>query len=259
MQRIIALILLFLTSSGLTYSQEKRLSDENFIGWLVYNGTFKFHQKFSAHTEYQFRRVDGLENGQQHLLRAGVNYIYKPSVIAHAGYGYILTFPYGDYPTVLVGTLTPEHRIYEQVVLKNPVGRCEIIHRYRLEQRWIGKITSQSKPDVESWIYLNRLRYSLRLNMPLVKKLNEKNSLYAVAADEIFIGFGKNLGSNIFDQNRIGAFLGYKFNNNLKVETGFLSQIVQQGGRVNNSPVIQYNSGFQVAAFLDAGLLKKEK
>ena len=48
---------------------------------------------------------------------------------------------------------------------------------------------------------------------------NDKQ-LYAAAADEIFIGDGKNLGVNIFGQNRIFLLLGYKLNKNLSIEGG---------------------------------------
>ncbi|MFV8328193.1 hypothetical protein ACNQGH_20100 [Flavobacterium sp. ZS1P14] len=56
-------------------------------------------------------------------------------------------------------------------------------------------------------------------------------------------------------QNRLAALLGYKVNKNFKIEAGYLSQNLQQGKRVNDKSVFQYNSGFMLSTHLsfDAG------
>jgi hypothetical protein len=51
-----------------------RSKNYNFIGWYNYFGTFTVSQKFSIHTEYQFRRNKLITEWQQSLLRVGVNY-----------------------------------------------------------------------------------------------------------------------------------------------------------------------------------------
>jgi len=84
---------------------------------------------------------------------------------------------------------------------------------------------------------LNRIRYMPRIDVPLYKKL------YAAAYDEIFIGFGKNVGENIFDQNRIGLLLGYRFSTLFRAEAGYLNQTVQLGREIGGRNVIQYNNG----------------
>lgn len=62
--------------------------------------------------------------------------------------------------------------------------------------------------------------------------------------DEIFIVWGKNIGINIFDQNRLLALLGYKLTQDIKIEAGYLNQILQQGKGINDRAVFQYNNGF---------------
>lgn len=54
----------------------------------------------------------------------------------------------------------------------------------------------------------------------------------------------KNVNENIFDKNRIGIVLGYRFNNVLRIEAGYLKQTLQLGREVNNQNVIQSNNGF---------------
>jgi hypothetical protein len=100
------------------------------------------------------------------------------------------------------------------------------------------------------------MRYRLRGEIPLHKKTAAKKNWSIALQDEIFIGWGKNIGANIFDQNRIGVLLGYKMNKLVKFEAGYINQILQQGRRVNNKPVFQYNNGFLVAAHFNVDLTK---
>ena len=95
------------------------------------------------------------------------------------------------------------------------------------------------------------MRYRIRGEVPLYKK-----DLSLIIQDEVFIGWGKNIGANIFDQNRIGIMLGYKLNNAIKFEAGYINQTLQQASRVNNNPVFQNNNGFVIAANLSFNLFK---
>lgn len=63
-----------------SFSQEQRLADHNTIGWLVYTATFRIKPKVAIHTEYQWRRVDGIKNRQQRLLRTGINYALRKDI-----------------------------------------------------------------------------------------------------------------------------------------------------------------------------------
>ena len=239
--------------SQLSFSQEQRLADHNAIGWLAYTGTFKLKGKISIHTEYQWRRVNGLKNWQQGLLRTGVNFAIRKDISINAGYAFAETFPYGDYP---VAAAFPEHRIFEQVVIKNPVGKMDISHRFTLEQRFVGKVVIQNGSKETDYTFLNRMRYRIRTEMPLNKNKHGKNIWSIALLDEIFIGWGKNIGANIFDQNRLAILIGYKLNQNIKLETGYLNQVLQQGKRINDKPVFQYNNGFLLSAHLSFDLIK---
>ena len=71
--------------------------------------------------------------------------------------------------------------------------------------------------------------------------------MYAAVADEIFIGAGKNVGVNIFDQNRLFLLVGYKLNKNVNIESGYFNQTLQQGRRINNQTIMQRNNGLLVS------------
>lgn len=236
-----------------SFSQEQRLADHNTIGWLVYTGTFKLKNKISIHTEYQWRRVNGLKNWQQGLLRTGLNFAIRKDISINAGYAFAETFPYGDYR---VANAFPEHRIFEQLVIKNPVAKMDISHRFTLEQRFVGKVLIQNGSKETDYTFLNRMRYRIRAEFPLNKNKQGKKLWSIMLLDEIFIGWGKNIGANIFDQNRLSALIGYKVDQNLKFEAGYLNQILQQGKKVNNMPVFQYNNGLVLASHLSFDLIK---
>jgi len=227
------------------FSQEARLATHNTLGWFVYTGAFKIKPKLTIHTEYQCRRVDGVRNWQQGLARTSLNYAIRKDVSLNAGYAFAETFPYGDYPAAFA---FPEHRIFEQVVVKNPLGALDLLHRFTLEQRFVGSVTNTNGVKNTKYIFLNRIRYRLRGEIPLHKKAALKKNWSIIVQDEIFIGWGKNIGANVFDQNRIGILLGYKLNKQVKLEAGYLNQTLQQARRVNDKAVFQYNNGFLLAA-----------
>lgn len=245
--------LLFITFVKPSFSQELRLADHNTIGWFAYTGAFKIKAKIAIHTEYQWRRVDGIKNWQQGLFRTGINYAVSKDVSLNAGYAFAQTYAYGDYPAAFG---FPEHRIFEQVVIKNPVGRIDLSHRFTLEQRFVGRVTMPNGIKNTDYFFLNRMRYRVRGEMPLHKKEAAKKPWSIVAQDEVFIGWGKNMGANIFDQNRLAVLLGYKLNQNIKFEAGFLNQIVQQGKRINDKAVFQYNNGLMLGAHFTFSFIK---
>jgi hypothetical protein len=245
--RLFAAFLVFLLPSQLTIAQ--RLADPNTIGWYNNFNTIYFSKKLSLWLEYQWRRDEVITNWQQSLARTGIQYHFSNGVSALLGYGYIVTFPYGDYPAGPYPI--PENRIFEQLVWNDAIGRVQLNHRIRLEQRFIGRIDQKAPVyDISDLIYLNRLRYQLRAAIPLNKQKIENKTLYAVSFDELFIGFGKNVNQNVFDQNRLGLLAGYQVNDMLKIEAGVFNQTVQQGGLVAGKQVYQYNTGLMVNIYL---------
>ena len=239
---LFSLLFIFLTLSSthhLSAQNNTRRSNHNQIGWYNYFGTIKLNPKWSLHTEYQWRRVETIENWQQSLLRLGVNYQVNPKLQLRMGYGWIETFPYGEIPLNGMGKDFTEHRLFEVATLTDKIGKVDLSHRFMLEQRWVGRYSNAALTEEDEYSFLNRLRYMFRLQVPLTPN----GKAYAAMYDEIFVGFGKNVNENIFDQNRIAVLLGYKFNPKFRLEAGFLNQTLQLGREVNNQNVFQYNNG----------------
>jgi hypothetical protein len=86
----------------------------------------------------------------------------------------------------------------------------------------------------------------IRLQAPLKGREIKDKTAYAAVYNEIMIGFGKNVAANIFDQNRIGLLLGYRFSKSLRIEAGYLNQTLQFGRLINGRNIFQSNSGLIV-------------
>jgi len=237
--------------------QNTRLNDYNNVGWYNYFGTFKVSEKIGFHTEYQFRRTEFITNWQQSLLRLGVNYQLNAKLQLRLGYAWIETFPYGEIPINGMGKEFSEQRLFQMATIADKISIVEISNRFMLEQRWVGRYSNTNLTQEDEFPFLNRFRYMVRIQVPLKGKEIKERTPYLALYDEIFIGFGKNVNENVFDQNRLGILLGYRFNSAFRIEAGYFNQILQLGREVNNRNVFQQNSGIIVNANFNFDLTKK--
>jgi hypothetical protein len=237
--------------------QNSRINNYNAIGWYNYFGTFKLDEKFSVHTEYQLRRNNVITDKQQGLLRLGLNYQLSPKAQFRLGYAWIETYPYGDIPINGFGKDFTEHRAFQMITLSDKIAIVEFSHRFMLEQRWVGRYSNPNLSNEDVFPVLNRFRYMFRFQIPLKGKKMANQTPYVAIYDEILLGFGKNVNENVFDQNRFGMLLGYKFDSTIRIEAGYLNQILQLGREVNSQNVFQNNNGLIINANFNFDLSKK--
>jgi hypothetical protein len=238
-------LFLFLASSP-SFGQNNRLNTSNQIGWYTYFGTFKLSNKVGLHTEYQFRRTHLITDWQQSLLRVGLNYTVHPAVLLRVGYGWIETFPYGEFPLNGYGKQFTEHRIFQMAQLSQKIGKVDFSHRFMLEQRFVGKYASADATREAEFPLLHRMRYMVRMQIPLKGTEVQDKTPYLAVYDEVFVGFGEYVNANVFDQNRIGVLLGYRFNKTFRLEGGYLNQTLQYGRLINGKNGFQNNNGLIV-------------
>jgi len=184
--------------------------DSNFGNWLIYFGNKKIDTKWNIHNEVQYRNYNVIGDLEQLLLRTGLGYTFnegKNNVLL--GYGYILSENYIDNTDNKETVI--EHRIFQQFISSQTIGSVKLNHRYRFEQRF-----------VEADFKL-RFRYFLGLNIPFEKT----NKFYFSAYNELFL----NTENVIFDRNRIYFGLGFKVSDNIKIETGYMSQLFETSNR----------------------------
>ncbi|MBP6694743.1 MAG: DUF2490 domain-containing protein [Saprospiraceae bacterium] len=259
MKRIILIFTILFFTFGFMSAQNTRINHHNTIGWFNYFGTIKLSKKFGLHTEYQWRRDEIITDWQQSLLRVGLNYSLNPRVLFRVGYGWIETFPYGEYSINGLGRDFSEHRVFEMVQLSHKEGIIDFSHRFMLEQRFVGRYSSANETKEDEFPLLHRIRYMVRCQAPLKGKEIKDKTPYVAIYDEVFIGFGKNVNANVFDQNRIGIVFGYRFNKNVRIEGGYLNQTLQFGRQINGQNVFQYNNGLILNANFSFDVTKKSK
>ncbi|WP_299678465.1 DUF2490 domain-containing protein [uncultured Dokdonia sp.] len=222
----LALVLVLITTS--TYAQNN--GEDDLGAWYMLFTNNRVSEKLSIHAEVQYRNYEFADNFNQLLLRTALNYHISDKAMASFGYGFISTDP--TFPEPDGEENISEHRIYQQFVLRNSVGKLKFSHRYRLEQRFIDNPLSGNDTQ-------HRARYFLRLTYPLSDKW------FLTAYDEVFI----NLQNEFFGQNRLYGALGYNISKNLSTQVGYLK---------NDFRVDTFDR-FQIAFFLKTDLRKKKK
>lgn len=233
--------IIFILSGISSLSQNRIISNQGHL-WLVYNGVFKLNQKFNLLTEYQWRRDDMGKNWQQSLPRIGVEYKTKAGINFAAGYAFPTTYPYGDQPIAYV---TNEQRAWEQFSVGHTNGKLKFSHRYRFEQRWVEVKTKNSNGEYEfeKYKYLNRGRYRLVANYNVKHFEKTNNDFFFSAMEEILVSFGKNVGKNVFDQNRISGSFGFTFNGKYTISLGYLNQYILKADGIHceNNHTLQFS------------------
>jgi len=250
----LSICLLFQTVSA--FCQNTRLNHRNSIGWYNYFGSLKLSKKIGLHTEYQWRRNDMIFNRKQSLFRTGINYNINPRTLLRGGYALIETYPYGEVPINGLGRDFTEHRFFEMIQLSHKEGLIDFSHRFMLEQRLVGRYSSAEVKSEDDFPILHRVRYMTRLQIPLKGREIKDKTPYIAAYNEVFIGFGKNVNANIFDQNRVGLLVGLRINKNVRLEAGYLNQILQFGRQINNQNIFQHNHGIILNTNLNVDLSK---
>lgn len=221
MKEIHLRLLLFfcLTSPLLSVAQSSDLGN-----WLIYFGNKKINEKINLHHEVQYRNFNAIGDMEQLLLRTGIGYNLTPSNNnLLLGYGFIQSENYVNGQDDKVGV--SEHRIYQQFITKQKAGRVGIQHRYRFEQRWVEED------------FKMRFRYFLSVNLPITEKTMTDKTLYASAYNEIFI----NEKDNHFDRNRLYGGLGYKLNDKLRFELGYMNQYFGGASRDQANVIAFFN------------------
>lgn len=187
----------------------------NLGNWFIYLGNKKINNRWNIHHEAQYRNYNAIGDLEQLLLRTGVGYnLTENNNNVLLGYGFIHS---QNYVAEGEKVSNNEHRIFQQFITLQSIGRVAVQHRYRYEQRWI-----------ENTPFRQRFRYFISLNIPLnTTSMTEKSVVYFSTYNEIFL----NDRGNIFDRNRLYGGIGYKINKMVRLELGYMNQFLSNYGR----------------------------
>lgn len=172
--------------------------------WLGYFNQTYFTKHLGVWFDGHLRYLDVPETHKNvEILRLGLSYRFKEKYQFTAGGGYIFNQPSKGY----------EWRPWQQIAVFDKVGQTKLTYWLRYEQRF--RYSSSDQPLDPMF---HRLRLNLLVQYPIIKK-EEKDKLYAVLNNELFLQYGTHFK---FDQNR--SFLGVAalLNGNTTLQAGYL-------------------------------------
>lgn len=225
-------------------AQGPRTTVTNFNSWFSWYGENPIGTHWALWTDVLVRREHGGGTPQQLLIRPGLTYGIAPGIRVGGGYTYIVTYPYGMDP---IAAAVPEHRAWEQLAITQRVGEFAFLHRYRLEQRWIGVSDPVAPSRIASYREESRFRYFFRTT----HELGRATGLYLTAFDEVFITAGASTRNNLLDQNRVLVGGGWRFTPTWKLEVGYLEQRIWKASGLN----AERNHTLSVSVFSTAPIL----
>lgn len=218
--------------------------------WLSYTGDNKINSRIGIHSEVQFRNVFMERTVESFLIRTGLNVYIKPYAMATAGYGYFYGSPSGD---KVIGSKTSEHRIWQQLILRQKTKNVFMEHRYRLEQRFIENLSTGSKRED------HRLRYRFQTLFPLYSVSPHLRHLFVAVNNEIMINFRGN-PSRLFDRNRFFAGLGYQVSPKMNFQVGYLNQFSQIGNpQAQVDHILQVGVSYNMDDLMQTFFRKKQE
>lgn len=208
-----------------------RIIDHNFHGWYSYFGDHPLgDSRWGVHLEGQYRRHDLITQGQQLLLRPGVNYQLNKYVLLTGGYAFVRSSRYGEFATP--GPAGTEHRIWQQAWFRYRFGPVSWTTRLRFENRFIGGLAT--RPDTSKYSFEQRFRAWQQIRIPA------SSSTYFTAYNELWFYVKPYQSKSAFDQNRAYAAIGCQLNPSLRLELGYMNQslLIRSGVRLETNHTI---------------------
>lgn len=195
--------------------------------WIIYLGAQPIGKRTVLWNEIQYRNHNVIGDLEQLLFRTGIGWnLSESNNNLLAGYAYIQSEPY--IPGAVDKRTVREHRLFQQFITRQRFGRTYIQHRYRIEERFL--------PDD----FRVRFRYFLSLNVPLNMASLDRGAWYLSAYNEIFL----HADGTVFDRDRLYGAMGYVLKKDLRLEVGFMSQIMERRSRGQLQVVLFNNLPF---------------
>ncbi len=218
----------------------------NFTGWYGYEGYHPFHEgkAWGLFAEGYIKRNDVIIEEMQYFIRVGINYTLTTGNRITGGFAYQYTTPYDEASEPYNW---PDYRVWEQYMIRKPTAKGMWVHRFRLEQRWLGRKDEPGEAGFDEYEFENTLRYMIR------KTFVFNENLYGILNDEIHLRTLTTEPDRILDQNRIYAGIGINLNKNKwwRIEVGYMYQLV-----FNSSPDVnerkRTNHTFRITLVSDA-------
>lgn len=225
--------------------EAQRTTYANWNAWFVVTGEVALSERWTFLFDVSDRRSGPVDQIQALFGRIGASYELTPNVHVAVGGNRSESYPYGKVPSAYK---TPEWRLWEHVQLSQHLGRLSLLHRYRFEQRFLGK-SSTGDGAIDKWVHAGRFRYKISGTLPLHGPSVAPGGLYLTAADEIFVSYGPSVQNNVFDQNRAAVGIGRRLSSEWRMELGYLDQLAlkSSGDEVERNHTVTLTLGYNHA------------
>jgi len=249
MKSFLLLVFAFLFSFraiGQATSPQAHRQNNNALKYgFSYFGHYKLSPKWGIQTEVQSWMDENLDFPIQNVYLLGLVRFLKPNLILSAGYSQAHNHSeaFQDYFT--------DHRIFEQLLYINREKRHTLIHRFRLEERFVEKLKFAPDSEVvtDRYLYGNRLRLFNRYMFDLTKDPEAENVFYLATQDEVFFNIhAPEINANFFDQNRFFLGVGILKNKQTRVEIDYINFLLNPAKGKN---FMIHTLGFSVIQNLD--------
>lgn len=237
MKRLILLVLLLTVLPCFRVSAQTTLHGE-LSTWFTVLNRFQFAKQWSFSNELHDRHGKFLNVQGILLERPSIDYLLNKNVEFSIGYSYINSRSYAPYFLALPKI---ENNLWEQIILKNDVGKVHFLHRFRQENRWFDKIVSDENGSrKDGKIYANRFRYRIDLSADLYKFKDSEKAIFFHAFDEFWFTQNKYLIPQDFARNWLYLGFGFKFNKTCNIQIGYMNQYDRANAtKYTSTPIIQ--------------------
>ncbi|MFT5926662.1 MAG: hypothetical protein ACI9WL_001411 [Rubritalea sp.] len=210
-------IMLLLCAVHRSNAQEQNLSHSS--SWNSFIPTVKIDNSFYVTTEFHFRRTHFLQDWEQFIARPAIHFKKNDTYDFALGYSYIRNYAFSDFTIPIDAN---EHNLWQQVQLNHAQDKIKFKHRFRLEERFIDKIATDStgNSDTDGTTCNHRFRYRFTLTRPILK-ISDTQSIFIELFDELFINLEEGTRPKSFNQNWIYAGLGYPITSKIGLGIGY--------------------------------------
>ena len=213
------LLIVFCLVSFMGYAQDATIAPAS--AWFTVLNNYQFKPQWSVSMETHERFGDMFTSQGSFLWRPSLDYKFNDEVIGSVGYTFINSQSFDPY--ILPGPKN-ENNLWEQVLLKNRIGKAEIQHRFRQEHRWVDRYgLTPNGLQKDGVRFSNRFRYRLTFIHGL-KTLKNDDGIFLQIFDEFWVDQGSGVLPQNFARNWMYFGLGYAFTKDMNVQTGFMHQ-----------------------------------
>lgn len=190
---------MFLPIKLLAQQKEIKHSDQQ---WAQYYLDAALGSKWTLLADGGYRWQRRFSQRSQYIVRVGMGYALAKNLSLRGGFAHL-----GYFGAESLDML--EYRPYQELSMKNALGKTRLSQRYRTELRmfrFLDRPAGECQTD-KHW----RLRYLISWEIPLLKSTEPDGwQLAAQIGDELLINLGTGDAHQVFDQNRLLLGLAFR-------------------------------------------------